>query len=147
MIITFPTNCTEVIDDIRGAIGRTIQFYIPTISGCYNCSENPITNKSINSFCPVCSGEYWIKTYNLISVSGHVTWGPSDILNWQTGGKIFDGDCRVSIKLTEDNITYTKLADFVDVDGKKMKVKKVISRGVPQLNRLLVDMVERDEDL
>ncbi len=95
------------------------------------------------TFCPVCSGLYWIPIYSGYTISGHVTWGASDSMNWYTGGQVFEGDCRVQIEYTDDIITVINNTDYVMVDGKKMDIRKTILRGVKELNRILLDLIER----
>ena len=144
--ITFPSDTADIIDKIRGAIGRDVDFYIPSLSGCSVCSLDPTTNESTDSFCPSCEGIYWIPTYKATTISGHIIWKPSDELEWTVGGQVFDGDVRVQIKYTTDNRATVSGADYVVVDAKQMEIKKTTFRGVPALNRILVDMIERTKD-
>jgi len=68
----------EVIDAIRGAIGRDVTFNIVASStGCPDCSLDPVTNTSTDSFCQTCDGKYWIPVYSGVVVSGHITYGGS----------------------------------------------------------------------
>jgi hypothetical protein len=146
MVITFPSNTREIINQIRTAIGRDVFFYIvDTVTQCPICDLDPITNTSTDSFCTTCSGEYWIKTYTGIPVSGFISWQPSDILNWQSAGQLFDGDCRVQIERTDYNLQLVELTKFVVVDNKVMEIRKVTPRGVKELNRLLIDLIEKEK--
>ena len=146
--ITWPSaQEVEVVDAIRGAIGREVNFITHTVSGCSACSLDPVTNTSTDSWCLTCSGRYWIETYSGTLISGHITWGQADILNWYSAGQQFDGDCRVQIKYTITNLELVKTCDWVEVDDKKLQVKKTILRGVQPLNRILIDLVELEEDL
>jgi hypothetical protein len=142
--IVFPSNTKEIIDAIRGAIGRNVDFYVPTISGCDVCSLDPVTNTSTDSFCPVCSGEYWIKSYTTLTVSGHITWAPSDTLSWYAGGKVFDGDCRISIEYTDENSDAVEKADYIVADNKELEIRKTTFRGFQPINRIIIDAIERD---
>lgn len=147
MGITFPNNTVEIIDGIRYAIGRMVTFYkIATTIPCPVCNLDPITNTSTDSFCPVCSGVFWLYTYSGVSVSGHVNWGQADQLNWATGGQIFEGDCRVQIKYTVANLDLVDNTKWLVVDGKKMSILKVIPRGVKPLNRILLDLREEGKE-
>lgn len=142
--ITFPTNTTEVIDDIRGAIGRPVDFYsIVSTSGCPICALDPITNTSTDSFCPVCSGAYWLPTYNYTTISGHIMWGQIDKLQWESAGQYYDGDCRIQIKYTLANFDLLDNTEYVMVDGKKMDIRNKELRGVPQINRIILYLIER----
>jgi hypothetical protein len=147
MDIIFP-DTTDIIDKIRSVIGRNVVF-IYTISSepCPFCNLDPITNTSTDSFCTTCSGKYWIPVTNRTTVSAHITWGHSEDLNWVTGGQYFEGDCRIQIKLTDENITLANLADSVEVDGKLMTIKKKILRGAQNLNRILLDLVEKEDKI
>jgi hypothetical protein len=144
MIVTFPDNTEEIIDSIRGAIGRDVEFVTSTFTECYVCEQDPITGTSLDSFCIYCSGLYFIPVYSSYSVSGHITWGNAEQLNWVTGGQYFDGDARVQIKYTSEALTVLDQLDHVVIDNKTFKEKSRIYRGVPELNRILIDLVEEE---
>lgn len=147
MFITFPSNTVEVIDAIRGAIGRDVTFYVVASStACPTCGIDPVTNTAIDSFCLTCSGVGYLYTYSGATMSGHVTWGHSELLNWQSTGQQFEGDCRVQVKYTEANLEAVENAKWVDVDGKDMMVLKKTLRGVQPINRILVDCIERNKE-
>lgn len=144
--ITWPDYTTEVVDAIRGAIGRDTYWYIVASSTpCPVCSLDPVTNTSTNSFCVICSGTYWIDVYSGVSISGHITWGTAEVLQWTSGGQYFTGDCRVQIKDTPSNRATVDNTKYAIVDTKKLRIDKVIYRGVKQLNRILIDLVEDEE--
>lgn len=136
---------TGIVDDIRAQVGRDVDFYIPTLSGCSLCTLDPVTNTSTDSLCSGCGGDYWIKTYTITTVTGHITWADADILNWQTGGVLFDGDCRVQIKLKDDTLNMLDNTDYVIIDDRTLEINSRILRGVPELNRVLVDCIEREK--
>ncbi len=146
MSISFPTNTTTIIDEIRGVIGRSVSFYSATLSGCSVCSLDPTTDTSTDSLCPVCSGIYWIETLSGTSVSGHIRWGNVDFLSWQVGGQLFDGDCRIQIKLKSDTLDMIEATKHVVADGKVLEIKSHILRGVPTLNRVLIDLIEKEKE-
>lgn len=147
--IVWPQDTKETIDAIRGAIGRDVDFYVVASSiACPTCSLDPITNHSTDSFCPTCSGVYWIPVFSGYTISGHVTWASADILQWPPGGYQFDGDVRVQIEYTATNLEIVDDAQesgFVHVDGKVMEIKSRILRGVQEINRILIDMIEREK--
>jgi hypothetical protein len=146
MVITFPSNTKEIIDDIRGAIGRNVTFYIVASStACSVCSLDPVTNTSTDSFCPVCSGVYWIETLSGVTTSGHITWGKADKTNWVTGGQFFEGDCRLQIEYTDSLVSTVDSAKYVIVDDKKLTVRAKELRGVPTLNRVVLTLEEEEE--
>jgi|WetSurMetagenome_2_1015567.scaffolds.fasta_scaffold642257_2 hypothetical protein len=141
--IIFPDQ-TETIDKIRNAIAREVDFFIPSFITCSACSLDPVNNSSTDSFCPVCSGSYFIPTYEEVPVTGYISWGFSEQLGWNRGGQIAEGDCRVQIKYTETNISLVENAEYLHVDHRKMKITKQTLRGTPTLNRILLDLQELD---
>ena len=148
MPITWPSNTVTIIDEIRGAIGRDVTFIVLASSvPCPVCSLDPVTNTSTDSFCLVCSGVYHIPVYSGYTTSGHVTWGKLDKLEWLSGGQYYDGDCRVQIKYTTEHVTIVDNTKWLEVDGKQMEIKKRIYRGVQPLNRILLDLIERDNNV
>jgi hypothetical protein len=64
-------------------------------------------------------------------------------LNWATGGQIFEGDCRVQVAYTAELADSLDYLDYVVVDNKEMTMRKKIYRGVPAINRILMDLEER----
>jgi hypothetical protein len=145
---TWPTSQDEeVVDAIRTAIGRDVTFYI--VASSTPCTEptcflDPVTNTSTNSFCSVCSGNYYIPVYSGVDVSAHVTWGYSEQLGWRTGGQLDEGECRVQIKYTPANVTIIDNMVWAEVDGRVVEKVKTIYRGVQTLNRILLDLKEKE---
>jgi len=144
--ITFP-DTRDTINSIRDAIGRDVTFISSTVSGCSVCTLDPFTDTATDSFCPTCSGLYWIPTYSGTDILAHITWGSADINNWYTAGWQFDGDVRIQIELTVANLAAVDNCDWVEVDGKKVEIKKRILRGVPGLNRILLDCIELEREV
>ena len=142
--ITFPEDTEATIDSIRDAIGRPTEWHTVTLSGCSLCELDPITNTSIDSFCPICSGAYWLPSYTINTISGHVTWGYSEQLGWVTGGQLAEGECRVQIKYTIANLDIIENAEKIFVDGKEMQMEKKTLRGVKNINRILIDLNEKE---
>lgn len=143
MNIVFPENTEDTIDAIRSAIGRTVTFVTITLTACDVCELDPITNTSLDSFCIYCSGLYWIPVSSGYNVTAHITWGNADQLNWVTGGQLIDGDCRVQVKYTSQLITELDKTDYIIVDEKNFEINSKIYRGVPELNRVLIDLIEK----
>jgi len=145
--IIFPSNTREIINAIRGAIGRIVYFtYVASSASCTTCVLDPVTGTSTDSFCPECSGLYWIPIWSSMPISGHVTWGKHDVLKWESVGQYFDGDCRVQIEYTPENVVIvdnTQKTGYVKVDGKELEIKSRIFRGVKELNRILVNLIEK----
>jgi len=147
MNILFPSDTKDVIDKIRAVIGRDVEFIIVASSiPCEDCSLDPIANTSTDSFCTTCSGSYWIPVYSGSTVSAHVTWGQADMLNWQSGGQLYDGDCRIQIEKTDSNMLLLDNIHSIVVDERIMEVKKTTFRGFQPLNRILIDLIEKDKD-
>lgn len=146
MTISFPSNTEDTIDAIREAIGRNVTFVTVSSIACTasGCGLDPVTNTSINSFCTTCSGLYWIPNLSTYIVKAHVTWGNADQMNWVTGGQFFEGDARVQVKYTDELLAELERTEYVVVDGKNFEVRSKIYRGVPELNRVLIDLVERE---
>lgn len=147
MAITFPSNTTEIIDQIRGAIGRDVTFMQQvgqTACTASGCTLDPITGLSTNSFCTVCSGNYYIPTYSGAVVSGHITWKGAEELGWVSGGTLMEGDCTVQIKYTDTVDSMLLATSYVVVDNRVMEIIKVIPRGVPSVNRVIISMLEKE---
>jgi hypothetical protein len=142
MIITFP-DTTDTVDAIRNAIGRPVTFYTEHRVDCSGCSIDPITNTSTNSFCPVCSGVGYIVSYSGVVISGHITHAPSEQMQWVTGGQLVDGDCRVQIKYAPETVTFLGTVSHAEIDGSTFDVRKWMLRGVPSVNRILIDFIQR----
>jgi len=147
MTIEFSTDCRSVINSIRETIGRPVTFYVTTETLCSGCTLDPVSNTSTNSLCPICSGYGYERTISGYTVTAHITWGKSDILNWQSAGQLFDGDCRLQVEYIPETITVLNLNPYVEVDGKKMKILNKIPRGVPTLNRILLGLEESDKTI
>ena len=144
MNISFPSDTKDVIDAIRGAIGRDVYFYTDTPTQCSGCSLDPITNTSTDPYCIICDGLHWIPSYTEVSISGHITWGPSEVMGWVTGGQYIEGDCRVQIEYTSGNLNTLDNTEYVMVDDKRFTIRKRMYRGVPSLNRILIDLSEEE---
>jgi hypothetical protein len=144
--VSWPTTFeTSVVDGIRNAIGRDVTFFVITSGApCPVCDLDPITNTSTDSFCIICSGAYWIYTYSGVDIFSHITWGFSEQLGWVSGGTQDEGDCRIQIKYTPENIVTVETAQWVEVDGKVMQITKKILRGVQTLNRIILNLIEKE---
>lgn len=145
MVISFPSDTEDTIDAIRNVIGRAVIFNVVASNNpCTVCDLDPVTNESTDPFCTTCSGLYWIPVISGASVQAHVTWAGADQLDWFPAGQVFDGDCRVQIKKTDANIYIIDNTKDITVDGKTMEIQKKIFRGVPELNRILIDLKEKE---
>jgi hypothetical protein len=138
-VITFPANTGSIITQIREAIGREVFFYTEVLTDCPTCVLDPITNTSSDAFCPTCFGIGYLVSGEITPILAHITWVALDSLNWQSGGQIFQGDCGLQIEYTAENKDIIDHCKYVIIDGKKAEVAKVILRGVPDINRILID--------
>lgn len=144
--IIFPNNTTEVINSIRDAIGRIVYFNVVSSAiACNICSLDPVTNTSTNSFCVVCSGNYWIDQIDSHPILAHVNWGKGDISKWETGGIYLDGDCTIQIEYTDTNVDIVEKTKFVVVDNRELEIKSKYLKGVPELNRIILNLMERNK--
>lgn len=140
MPITFPTNTRSIINEIRDVIGRDVICYTEVRQLCPVCSIDPVADESTDPFCSTCSGIGYLVSYSGNTINAHITWAPSEMLAWTAGGQYFDGDCRIQIEYTNNNLTVIDGVDHIIVDGKKCIVRKKMPRGVQEINRLLVDL-------
>ena len=149
MPITFPSSNTtrDITNQIRDAIGRDVTFYVTMESDCPTCTIDPVSNTSVDSFCPTCSGVGYLHTLSGYTVNAHVTWGKHDILNWQSAGQLFDGDCRIQVEYLPSTVSVLDMSPYVVVDGKKLSIKNKILRGVPSINRILIDLIESESEV
>jgi len=145
MQIQWPAQTREVIESIITAIGRNVTFYTSTLSGCYSCDLDPTTNTSTNSFCPVCSGVYWIPLYSGYDIMAHVTWKYADREEFHTGGATFIGDGKIKIMYSGPYMNIVNNTEYVGVDGKQVNIEKITLLGVPSVNRIVLDFKEKSK--
>lgn len=141
--ILWPSNTKNIIDSIRNAIGRDIIGMI-TVTGisCSYCILNPVTNLSTDPFCSGCGGTYWLTTHSGWTVNAHVRWAGAEQPLWQPGGKIIEGDCHITIAFSDENLSLLEKVDYFVVDEKEMYMKKYVLKGVPEINRIKVVLLE-----
>lgn len=141
----FP-NTVDTKDEIRSTIQRSIVINV-AVEGtpCPVCDLDPITNTSTNSFCDTCSGVYWLNTTSGYTTSGHVKWVGADQPLYTPGGIIDVGNCIVTIKYTNDNLTAVENSDSFIVDNKDMYLKTFVTKGVQELDRIRV-ILKEDSD-
>lgn len=152
MDIVFPEGTFATINKIRNIVGRGVTF--TTIAGQITCPSgctlDPVTNTSVDSFCSGCDGKYWVTTYSGYLVSGHVRWTDADRDVYSEGGKVPEGDCRVTIAYSSTNLGYVEDAYTVTVDDKVMYVDKFRLKGIRGPNeehepsRIMVQLLEEE---
>ena len=140
VVISFPT--TKVTKDkIRNAIGHPCIFVIkgnatacPTCSGADNF--DPVNNTSLDPWCVVCSGAYWLIEDDEVTITGHVRWRSGDEPDYGIAGEVLVGDAFVTIAidaLTESQVTSLK---EIRVDSRRVVPFRTIYRGVPTRDRV-----------
>lgn len=145
--IPIPNHITNIIDDIRGSIGRLVGFTVlDSTTPCPVCTLDPVTDTSTDSFCPVCSGVYYIKVVSEVTVSGHVTWKDADRVAYYSAGTVMEGDARVQIKYSTKNLDIIDRTEFVTLDSRKMQIQTVTPLGVPELNRIAISLIEEEKN-
>jgi len=106
MTYFFPEETFDAINAMRNVVGRGVIVTVHegntacVVSGCY---LDPVTGESTNVFCSGCQGEYWQPVYTDYTISGHVRWGFADRPQWEVGGIIPEGDCKVTVKYNTEN--------------------------------------------
>jgi hypothetical protein len=137
---------SQIEEIINNSTGRDVDFfYVYSTYACPICDLDPVTQTSINSYCPVCSGVYWIDVYSGVTMSAHVTWKFDYQNEFETGGRIFIGDARVKVmhSPTREQLIKTPKTYLV-IDGKTMDIEKQTLLGTP-INRIILDLKEREE--
>ncbi len=142
MPITWPSNTKDIIDEIRDAIGRNITFNLVTVSGCSTCTFDPVNNASTDSFCPTCSGYWYITTTSGVEVLAHVRWSPFDDQNFQPGGIVYEGDCIATIAYDAYNAYLVSTAKDIFVNSRTMVIDKYTTKGVAAQNRIRLFLKE-----
>lgn len=141
----FPSNTRDYIQEMIDTDGRIVTFYSEvSLSGCNLCSLDPISNTSTDSFCPQCSGLYWIPAFSGLELQAHVTYGRVDNKEWQTGGMVNDGTVTAKVMFSGWISDYIDGTDYVILDGRTYDVVDVDERGIPERNRILVKLKERE---
>jgi len=144
--ITFPDDTKEVIDAIREEIGRYVTINV-AVEGtpCPVCELDPVTNTSTDSFCETCGGKYWLNTASGVQVLGHIRWIKNNQPMYTPGGVIDDGDCVVTIAYSVENLSNVENSVSWVVDGQDMYYKNHVLRGVQDVNRIRVTLMEDAE--
>lgn len=140
MTIQFPTT-KDTKDAIRRAIGQTVTFIIQGVATpCYVCSGqdlyDSVNELSLDPFCPVCSGNYWITADVESGIVSHVRWRSGDESDYGIAGETLVGDCFITIDvnaLSESQIVKVK---EITVDGRTLQIYRTVKRGVPTRDRI-----------
>jgi len=146
MTIIWPSDTKIIIDKIRDTIGRDITVNI-TVSGdpCpLNCGYDPINDESIDVTCSGCNGLYWINTISGWVTTAHIRWGSADRPIYTPGGKAFEGDCIVTIEYTASGLSNIENSESFIVDDKELIMEDFILKGVPNINRITIALIEKD---
>ena len=141
MVVSFPKNTKQIIDEIRHEIGRVVTFvYVSGTTACTysGCSLDPTTGLSTNSFCPVCSGKYYIPNILESGILAHITWNRIRDEFLSPAGMDFAGKVRVQIEYTDEHRFVVENMKYMIVDGKKFERDFYDFRGVPEINRIVI---------
>ena len=139
--ITWPENTKEVIDSIRGVIGREITIHY-TSSGvpCPTCTLDSLTGRPYDPFCSTCGGDGIVTSGIDLTVSGHVLWSRVDSHYNSPAGRISTGDCKVTVEYTDNIITIINSADYFLVDDERLYLEDYDLRGVKEINRVALQL-------
>lgn len=140
-----------MINDLRAITGRLVEVHVEEGRiACSGCSLDPVTDESTDSFCTVCDGLYWIPVISGYSISGHVRWGSADQPMYTPGGNIPEGECKVTVQYTANNLRYVEDGEYWVVDGKTLYMKNFKLKGIRgnneehEPNRIAVRLIEEE---
>ncbi len=138
-MVRFPSNTRDIINQIRQAIGRVVVFtYENGYTTCPICNLDPTTGLSTNSFCTICSGNYYIPNILTSGILAHITWKPANKENLIPAGLFIEGDVRVQIEHTDEHVFIVDNTIKMVVDGKDFEILEYEFRGVPEINRIVI---------
>ena len=140
MTINFP-DTKSIKDAIRQEIGQTVTFVLQgTATACPTCSGadlyDSVNELSLDQFCSVCSGAYWIVQEVASGIVAHVRWRTGDESDFDIAGETLTGDCIITIDI--DSLSESNIAKIREVvaDGRKLEIFRTIKRGVPSRDRI-----------
>jgi hypothetical protein len=141
MNIIWPSNTREIIDEIRGTIGRDVTIHYTT-SGvpCTTCQLDSLTGKSFDPFCPDCGGTGIVTSGLDTTVSGHVLWNKVNSKYNSPAGNIFTGDCKVTVGYDEEVLTIIESSEYFLVDDVRLYLEDYDLRGVKEINRIAISL-------
>lgn len=139
-MIQFPQTKTTK-NEIREAIGRPTTFILTgDKSECPTCSGagfyDSVNELSLNPFCAVCSGAYWIVGDVSIDLVAHVRHRTGDESDWGIAGSVDVGDCTITISI--DDLSDSQIVRLKEIvtDGRRFRVFRTIKRGVKERDRI-----------
>jgi hypothetical protein len=145
VLAPWPSTVLATISGIIDEIGRDVELvYVWSTSACTVCDLDPVTNTSVDSFCPTCSGDYWIPIYSSEYILSHVTWKFDYENEFSQGGKVLIGDARVKFMHTEAREELVRETEYIVLDGKIMNVEKTTLLGTP-INRIILDLKQKED--
>lgn len=147
LVAPWPSNTVQIKAEIISGIGRPVEFWTVYSSyACSGCTLDPVTNTSTDSFCEICSGNYWIPLYSGDTLRAHVTWKYADQQQYLTGGDVMLGDCQVKVILESGIDSLVSNAEYVIVDDRKMNIDRITYRGAVTPDRVILDLKEEEKD-
>lgn len=139
-MINFPET-KAIKDSIRDAIGQSVVFVIGgEATACSTCSGlnlyDSVNELSLNQFCTVCSGSYWIVSDTQHTITAHVRHRTGDESDWGIAGDVLVGDCIMTIGIDELSDNQIVKIKKVFSDDREFRIFKTIKRGVPTRDRV-----------
>jgi hypothetical protein len=137
---------SQIEEIINNSTGRDVDiFYVYSTYACPSCNLDPITHTSVDSYCPTCSGEYYIDVFSGVTWSGHITWKYDYKNEYETGGRVFIGDVQTKFVISDEREDVLKTPKtYLVIDDITVDVVKITKLGNPA-NRLIVSCKEREE--
>lgn len=133
--------------DTLDTIGREVIFnYVISVSGCPVCSLDPVSNTSTDAFCVTCSGAYWLETIEPYPTKAHITWKSSEGTAWYSAGTQQMGDCTVRVNYSSGIASIIDTTKYIEVDGRVMQISKSNLRGAPVANRIILTLLEKENE-
>ena len=149
MTIEFPSTKTTK-DAIRDAIGQDVVFIIKGAeTACPTCSGLSLLDHSnqtsMDPFCAVCSGTYYLIPLTESTIKSHVRWvtiasesrfAGGDESDFGVAGELITGTLTITIDI--DALTEAEIDNIkeVIVDGRRAEVLRHGYRGLPSRDRV-----------
>ena len=81
----------------------------------------------------------------MATLSGHVTWKYSEDVVWYSAGQQVAGDCQVRINYLPETVLVVDKTRYVVIDNRVMQINKVNLRGAPEVNRIIITLMEKEK--
>jgi hypothetical protein len=118
-----------------------ITFHKPIMAACSLCTASgyydSLNDTTIYFTCPICSGQYYLATTEDTEVEARIHWSVDEQVTATPGGRYYIEDAYAHVEpqyLPLIEATQNEQGT-VTVDGRTMKITKVIPQGAPTINR------------